>query len=273
MTITDSSCSSESTRSSAAIVALVRGVTRDVEVPLDTLRVGYAFDDGSGFDLIVADGRIHAVPSTVERTRSDTLLVDGAPPDLWVLGTAAAVRSHLLGDGARTTDPNEVLAGLRVRAGDEVRWFAPSPLDDAAAGLRYLPVIAGADLAVAFRIHGTLAGTVVVTDTWRAGRRAGWTMTADDTGPSPEVDVHVDISLELLLAVRRGSLDCRQALEHGAGVAGDWPPMMLLVGLVENPDCLAAWRAVMPGAAALDAQVALGSVRDVLASLGCGEVA
>lgn len=196
-------------------------------------RLQYEAVDGDGSSLrwhhVIVDGRVEAF-GPGELTDPDLEL-------RWPLATAQALYA---GDASGT----EAMAALTVahRSESQVVTGPPSPADiTMTGGLDHLPRIPEATLTTQFRL---VAGPFGPVDFW-------WTFedgisTGMGFGVVAEHDVWVQIRYQRMVAVRRGEISVVEALEEGGKVDGGVGPLMLLAGLQESPELLAAGKACGP---------------------------
>jgi hypothetical protein len=91
------------------------------------------------------------------------------------------------------------------------------------------------------RLTQTAFGDVSWVEDWRDGQRVGWRLVAPDAAVAPSVDIQLWCTLPQYYLARAGRLDARESLAGGAGAGGEWPLLMCLAGLLEEPAYLAAW--------------------------------
>jgi hypothetical protein len=136
------------------------------------------------------------------------------------------------------------LAQWSVRIGSE-RLVLP-PLDDVASdALGDLREIPDADLALRFRLVGSPAGMVLLELAYVGGRRVRAEVVdffGDDMEPVPfgSAEATCDITWRNYLRVRSGDLDPLEAGAEGT-VEGHWTHLLLLHGLLQQADHVAAW--------------------------------
>jgi hypothetical protein len=180
-----------------------------------------------------------ALHLTFDEGRLVGRVVDGAPGEWAVVrpGPVDAPFSGELVDAA-------TLASWSVRTGDD-RLVLP-PLDDVAtdalAGLREIP---DADLALRFRLVGSPAGMVLLELAYLGGRRVRAQVVdsfAEDMEPVPfgSAEATCDITWRNYLRLRAGALDPLEAGAEGT-VDGHWTHLLLLHGLLQQADHVAAW--------------------------------
>ncbi|MFM7063555.1 MAG: hypothetical protein ACKO04_08705 [Actinomycetes bacterium] len=165
--------------------------------------------------------------------------VDDQPAD-WALVRPGPVRAPFSGELARPAD----LQGWAVRLGD-LRTPLP-PLDDVASdALAHLRPVPDADLALRFRIVGSPAGMVLLELPYLSGQRVAARLVEEfgervDPVPDGAADSTCDLTWRNYLRVRAGTLD---PLESGAQgtVEGHWTHLLLLHGLLQMPEHVAAW--------------------------------
>ena len=165
--------------------------------------------------------------------------VDDRPAD-WALLRLGPVRAPFSGELVRPED----LEGWSLRTGDD-RLVLP-PLDDVAtdalAGLREIP---DAELALRFRLVGSPAGMVLLELAYLGGRRVRAQVVdsfAEDMEPVPfgSAEATCDITWRNYLRLRAGALDPLEAGAEGT-VDGHWTHLLLLHGLLQQADHVAAW--------------------------------
>ena len=208
-----------------------------------------------GRSLPYATGTVHvesdddpgrALHLTFDEGRLVGRVVDGAPGEWAVVrpGPVDAPFSGELVDAA-------TLASWSVRTGDD-RLVLP-PLDDVAtdalAGLREIP---DADLALRFRLVGSPAGMVLLELAYLGGRRVRAQVVdsfAEDMEPVPfgSAEATCDITWRNYLRLRAGALDPLEAGAEGT-VDGHWTHLLLLHGLLQQADHVAAWSSLVRGA-------------------------
>ena len=136
------------------------------------------------------------------------------------------------------------LAAWSVRVGEE-RLPLP-PLDDVATdALADLHEIPDADLALRFRLVGSPAGMVLLELAYLGGRRVRAQVVdsfAEDMEPVPfgSAEATCDLTWRNYLRLRAGTLDPLEAGAEGT-VDGHWTHLLLLHGLLQQADHLAAW--------------------------------
>ena len=165
--------------------------------------------------------------------------VDDRPAD-WALLRPGPVRAPFSGELVRPED----LQGWAVRLGAD-RTPLP-PLDDVASdALAHLRPVPDADLALRFRIVGSPAGMVLLELPYLAGQRVAARVVEEfgdrvDPVPDGSADSTCDLTWRNYLRVRAGVLD---PLESGAQgtVEGHWTHLLLLHGLLQMPEHVAAW--------------------------------
>jgi hypothetical protein len=205
-----------------------------------------AVDDDGGhqrWHQVIVDGRIEAwQPGD---------LADADVELRWPLDVARRLYAADL-DGTAAMDALTVA----YAAGGSIVTGRPSPLDIGdTAEIDALPAIPDATLVTQFRLFSGPFGPV----------RFWWTFvdglsTDMAFGDHPEPDVIVRIRFQRMVAVRCGHISVLEALEDGGQILeGGVGPLMLLAGLQESPELLAAGRACGPSGPAL---AALGRVTD-----------
>jgi len=224
-----------------------RSLTRDLpEQPGVGCRLQFdAVDEDGGhrrWHQVIADGRIEAwAPGD---------LADAELELRWPLDIARRLYTAEL-DGTEAMDALTVaypVDGATVTG-------RPSPMDIAdTAELDRLPSIPDATLATQFQFFAGPFGSVRFWWTFVDGRSTGMGF-----GTHAEPDVFVRIRFQRMVGVRRGDLSVLEALEDGGIADGGVGPLMLLAGLQESPELLAAGRACGPSGPAL---AALGQVTD-----------
>ena len=136
------------------------------------------------------------------------------------------------------------LAAWAVRVGEE-RLPLP-PLDDVATdALADLHEIPDADLALRFRLVGSPAGMVLLELAYLGGRRVRAQVVdsfAEDMEPVPfgSAEATCDLTWRNYLRLRAGTLDPLEAGAEGT-VDGHWTHLLLLHGLLQQADHVAAW--------------------------------
>jgi len=224
-----------------------RSLTRDLpEQPGVGCRLQFDAVDGDGahrrWHQVIVDGRVEAWQPGE--------LADAELELRWPLDIARRLYTGVLGG----TEAMDALT-IAYPAGGETVTGRPSPLDiDDTAELDELPVIPDATLTTQFQLYAGPFGTLRFWWEFVDGRSTGMAF-----GDHAEPDVHVRIRFQRMVGVRRGDISVLEALEDGGTVDGGVGPLMLLAGLQESPELLAAGRACGPSGPAL---AALGLVTD-----------
>jgi hypothetical protein len=201
-------------------------------------------DDGGHqrWHQVIADGRIEAwEPGD---------LADADVELRWPLDVARRLYAAEL-------DGTEAMDALTVAypAGGATVTGRPSPMDIAdTAELDRLPSIPDATLTTQFQFFAGPFGSIRYWWTFVDGRSTEMAF-----GTHAEPDVFVRIRYQRMVGVRHGDISVLEALEDGGAVDGGVGPLMLLAGLQESPELLAAGRACGPSGPAL---AALGRVTD-----------
>jgi hypothetical protein len=224
-----------------------RSLTQDLpEQPGVGCRLQFdAVDDDGGhqrWHQVIVDGRVEAwEPGD---------LADAEVELRWPLGIARRLYAGVLGG----TEAMDALTVAHPAGGSTVTG-RPSPLDIGdTTEIDGLPTIPDATLTTQFQLFAGPFGTV----------RFWWSFvdglsTDMAFGDHPEPDVFVRIRFQRMVGVRRGDISVLEALEDGGAIDGGVGPLMLLAGLQESPELLAAGRACGPSGPAL---AALGQVAD-----------
>lgn len=206
------------------------------------------------FDAVDDDGGHHRWHQVVE----DGRIITWEPGDLtdaelevrWPLDVAR----RLYGGELHGTDVFEALT-VAYPAEGSVITGRPSPFDIADTDeLDRLPTIPEATLTTQFQLAAGPFGPLRFWWTFTDGRSTelAW-------GAHAEPDVFVRIRYQRMVAVRQGDITVLEALEDGGHVDGGVGPLMLLAGLQESPELLAAGKACGPSGPVL---AALGLVTD-----------
>ena len=148
-------------------------------------------------------------------------------------------------------------SGELVGAGELSRWsvrvgserLALPPLDDVASdALADLHEVPDADLALRFRLVGSPAGMVLLELAYLGGRRVRAEVVdsfGEDVEPVPfgSAEATCDLTWRNYLRLRAGTLDPLEAGAEGT-VDGHWTHLLLLHGLLQQSDHVAAWSAL-----------------------------
>jgi hypothetical protein len=149
----------------------------------------------------------------------------------------------------------ELVASVRVRLGDELVELPP--LDDAHATVwSTLPHVPDATASLRYELTGSPVGVVRVDVRYVDGARAvcevveEWPGIPDD-GDEPAAgapQLGVTMTWRNYLRLRAGEATALEAIEEGGTVDARWTLLLLLHGLLQEPEYVAAYRslAVLP---------------------------
>ncbi|HMJ78949.1 MAG TPA: hypothetical protein VK507_23390, partial [Iamia sp.] len=131
----------------------------------------------------------------------------------------------------------EDLACLRFRAGPEEPW-APHPQVAFVREVIDPPApLPGADLRWQQVLVGSPCGDLRLWHHFVAGRRV-----ASAFGDIGDPDVTTTMRYDAVLGLMDGTSETLEAFEVGGHIAGEWSAMLLLLGISEQPEFVAAMR-------------------------------
>lgn len=143
----------------------------------------------------------------------------------------------------------EDLTAVSVRVGEE-RLVLP-PLDDCAEpALTELPFVPDASTALRFELTGSPVGTVRLDTRYQDGRRSWCRVVGEWPDPAPGEPAHgapgmaVTMTWRNYLRMRSGEATALEAIEQGGTVDARWTLLLLLHGLVQEPEYVAAYRSL-----------------------------
>lgn len=142
-------------------------------------------------------------------------------------------------------DPAEVGA-VSLRLGDRV---LPLPLLDdlPAPAFDALVRVPDATARLRFEVFGTPVGTQRCDVRYQDGARTGW-LVSDWSDPEPgepaagAPEMHVSMSFRNYLKMRSGQATALEAIEDGGTVDARWTLLLLLHGMIQSPEYVAAYR-------------------------------
>lgn len=176
------------------------------------------------------------------------LLVDWQEDD--APGPWALVR---LGGPFDAYDPSpatpERLDGMRVRLGDRTVEL-PGPDEVDLPEWDRLPLVPDATARLRFELDGSPAGRMLMDVRYVDGRRAstrlvrGWPVPEDGEPAHDAPDLHVSMTWRNYLRMRSGELNPLEAIEEGGAVDARWTLLLLLHGIVQQPEYVAIYRSL-----------------------------
>lgn len=142
--------------------------------------------------------------------------------------------------------PDEV-AAVRVRLGDEV--VALPPLDDSASP-RWdeLPTVPDATARLRFELTGSPVGPIAMDIRYEDGKRPvaevveDWDATDEDEPAHDAPEMHIVMTWRNYLRMRAGELTALEAIEDGGSVDARWTLLLMLHGLLQEPEYVAIYR-------------------------------
>ncbi len=142
----------------------------------------------------------------------------------------------------------EDVAAVRLRLGDED--LALPLLDDLPAEVfDTLAHVPDATARLRFEVFASPVGTQVADVRYVDGSRTGWLVErweeAEDGSPAAGApEMGVTMSFRNYLAMRSGDLTALEAIEDGGTVDARWTLLLLLHGLIQSPEYVAAYRSL-----------------------------
>ena len=148
---------------------------------------------------------------------------------------------------AEVATPGDV-AAVHVRVGDDVLDLPllddlPAPVFDS---LRRIP---DATARLRFEVFGSPVGTQLSEVRYQDGSRTGWLVQewqepeeGEPAFGAPEM--HVRMSFRNYLRMRTGEATALEAIEEGGTVDARWTLLLLLHGLIQSPEYVAAYRSL-----------------------------
>lgn len=142
----------------------------------------------------------------------------------------------------------ERIDAVSVRIGSEL--FALPPADDLEApGWDALPLVPDATARLRFVLWGSPVGTVALDIRYLDGRRTGtvvqeWPDTAEGEPAHGAPEMDVAMTWRNYLRMRSGEATALEAIEEGGNVDARWTLLLLLHGLVQEPEYEAIYRAL-----------------------------
>jgi hypothetical protein len=144
----------------------------------------------------------------------------------------------------------EVIGSVAVRIGEEMLPL-PAVDDLAAGGWDELPFVPDATARLRFTLLGSPVGIMQIDVRYVDGRRHAefveeWpaTVEGEPAHGAPEMDV--SMTWRNYLRMRAGELNPLEAIEEGGTVDARWTLLLLLHGLLQEPEYVAIYRA-LPG--------------------------
>ncbi|HMR96171.1 MAG TPA: hypothetical protein PKE05_11560 [Microthrixaceae bacterium] len=142
-------------------------------------------------------------------------------------------------------DPDDV-TGAALRLGDEIR---PLPLLDdlPSPAFESLARVPHATARLRFEVFATPVGTQRCDVRYHDGSRTAW-LVSDWTDPAEDEpafgapEMHVSMSFRNYLKMRSGQATALEAIEDGGSVDARWTLLLLLHGMIQSPEYVAAYR-------------------------------
>lgn len=144
--------------------------------------------------------------------------------------------------------PDEA-ARTSVRLGDELHPLPP--LDDLASdAYRQLPFVPDATTRLRFELTASPVGPLALDLRYQDGRRAAadivdqWTDPVEGEPAHGAPEMHIVMTWRNYLRMRAGEATALEAIEEGGSVDARWTMLLLLHGLLQEPEYVAAYRAL-----------------------------
>lgn len=138
-------------------------------------------------------------------------------------------------------------AAVSVRLGDDI--IALPPLDDLESeAWRALPEVPDATTRLRFELTGSPVGPLALDLRYQDGRRAvaeivdEWADTAEGEPAHGAPEMHIVMTWRNYLRMRAGEATALEAIEEGGAVDARWTLLLLLHGLLQEPEYVAAYR-------------------------------
>jgi hypothetical protein len=140
-------------------------------------------------------------------------------------------------------------AAASVRVGEDL--LALPPLDDLASdAYRELPLVPDATTRLRFELTGSPVGPLALDLRYQNGRRAvaevvdQWEDSVEGEPAHGAPEMHIVMTWRNYLRMRAGEATALEAIEEGGSVDARWTLLLLLHGLLQEPEYVAAYRSL-----------------------------